>query len=165
MSRWKQIVRAMMVTGLTFSAGVGLVATVLAGIALLLPGPADVRELARLVTALAAWAFPVGVAFSGVTAVLFRNVRFEELSVPRFAALGAGAGLLLYGGLAAMAWDVWTVEAAVANALIFVGLGAGSATASLLIARRGDTELPPGESRRELDAGAPAPDGLTGSLD
>ena len=72
---------------------------------------------------------------------------FVRLSVPHFAALGAGAGLLLYGVLALNAWARWSVEDAIANAMIFVFLGSGSATASLLFARKAAPAL---ESLDEL---------------
>ncbi len=82
-----------------------------------------------------------------------RGRSFEKLSLPWFAALGAGAGLLLYGVLALNAWDSWSVRTALVNATIFVGLGGGSATATLLLARRAGPALTPGDEPPSLGEG------------
>jgi hypothetical protein len=82
------------------------------------------------------WAFPIGVAFSGVLAITARGRPFDKLSLPRFAALGAGGGLLLFGLLAVNAWQAWSVSDAIANLALLTLLGGGSATATLMIARR-----------------------------
>lgn len=153
MPRWLRILRGMIGTGLTFSAGIGIVASMIAVPAWLFLGGDSGRELVRLVAASALWAFPVGVAFSGVMATTARGRRFDQLSLPRFAALGAGAGLLLFGVLAMNAWDAWSVADAVGNAVIFVLLGGGSATATLLLARRAGPTLEPGDEPRSLGEG------------
>lgn len=150
MPRWLKTIRGMVGMGLTFSVGVGVVGSVIAVIPALLLGGDSVREVARLVAASAIWAFPVGVAFSGVMALTARGRAFETLSVPRFAALGAGAGLLLFGVLALNAWHAWSIPTAIANATIFVLLGSGSASAALLLARRVGPALESGEEPRSL---------------
>lgn len=136
--------------GLTFSLGVGVVASIIAVIPALLLGGDSGREIVRLVVASAIWAFPVGVAFSGIMALTARGRAFEKLSLPRFAALGAGAGLLLFGVLALNAWHAWSIPTAIANATIFVLLGGGSASAALLLARRVGPTLESGEESRHL---------------
>jgi len=151
MPRWMRILRGMIGMGLTFSIGVGVVASAVALIPFLLAG--GDRDLVRLVVASAIWAFPIGVAFSAVMALTARGRTFEKLSLPRFAAIGAGAGLLLYGVLAANAWQAWSTAQAVANGAIFVLLGAGSATATLALARRAGGKLKPGDEPRRLDQG------------
>lgn len=152
MPRWLKVVRGMLGMGLTFSAGVGLLATTVAGLVWLIPGIGGDVEVFRLAAASAVWAFPIGLAFSGAMALGAGGRRFADLSVPRFAALGGGAGLLLFGALAANAWSAWSVETAIANAVILVGLGSGSATATLLMARRARPQLEAGdEPDRELD--------------
>ena len=83
-------------------------------------------------------------------AITARGRSFDELSVPRFAALGAGAGLVLFGVLAVNAWDAWSVSTAIANAAIFVVLGGASATAILVVARRAGPSLKPGDERELL---------------
>ncbi|MEQ9399057.1 MAG: hypothetical protein RJQ04_07780 [Longimicrobiales bacterium] len=152
-----RVVRGMLGMGLTFSLGVGAIAGVVAGLAWLIPGLGVGVEVFRLAAASAIWAFPMGVAFSGVLA-LTRSRSFEKLSMPRFAALGAGAGLLLFVPLALNAWDAWTVETAMANAMIFVFLGAGSAAASLALARRAGPSLESGDDATLLEDGPPPGD-------
>jgi len=104
--------------GLTFSAGVGVVASMIAVPAWLFLG--GDREMIRMVVASSIWAFPVGVAFSGFLAITARNRSFDKLSLPRFAALGAGGGLLLFGVLAANAWHAWSIPSALVNLTIFL---------------------------------------------
>jgi hypothetical protein len=151
-----KIVRGMLGMGLTFSLGIGAIATAVAGLGWLIPGIGSGPETFRLAAASAIWAFPIGVAFSGAMALTAGGRRFADLSVPRFAALGAGAGLLLYGLLAVNAWDAWSVQNAIGNAVIFIGLGSGSATATLLIARRAQPSLGSGDDLR-LDDGDDGP--------
>ena len=151
MPRWLRVLRGMIGMGLTFSVGVGVVASAVALIPFILAG--GDRDLVRLVVASAIWAFPIGVAFSAVMALTARGRTFEKLSLPRFAAIGAGAGLLLFGVLAANAWQAWSTAQAVANGTLFILLGAGSATATLALARRASGKLKPGDEPRQLDQG------------
>ena len=139
--------------GLTFAAGVGVVASMVSVLPWLLLGGASGREMIRMVIASSIWAFPIGVAFSGVLAMSRRGSAFDKLSLPHFAALGAGAGLLLFGVLAANAWQAWSVWTAIANATIFVLLGGGSATGTLMLARRARSALKSGDESRSLDEG------------
>ncbi len=143
----------MMGMGLTFAAGVGVVASLVAGLVWLLPGIDGGREMIRLVIASSIWAFPIGVAFSGFLAITARGRSFDKLSLPRFAALGAGVGLLFFGLLATNAWQAWSVKTAIANATIFVLLGGGSATATLMLARRAVPALESGDELRSLGEG------------
>ena len=153
MPRWLRVIRGMIGMGLTFSAGVGVVASMIAVLPWLLLGGDSGREMIRMVVASSIWAFPIGVAFSGVVAITARGRRFDKLSLPHFAALGAGAGLLLFGVLAVNAWASWSVTTAIANATIFVLLGGGSATATLLLARRAGHALKSGHESRSLGEG------------
>ena len=107
MSRWQRLIRGMIGMGLTFSAGVGVVASIGAVLSALFFG--GDREMIRLVVASTMYAFPIGVAFSGVVAITARGGSFDKLSIPRFAALGAGAGLLLFGVLSATLWGSWSL--------------------------------------------------------
>jgi len=158
MGRWFRIIRGMIRMGLTFSVGVGVVASAIAGLVWLLPGGGGARELARVAVACSIWAFPIGVAFSGVLALSARGRTFERLSLPRFSSLGAGAGLLLFGVLAARAWDTWSLNTAMANAAIFVFLGSGSATATLILARKAGPALDTGDDSPLLDPGDGPPE-------
>ncbi len=151
MPRWLRVIRAMIGMGLTFSVGVGVVASIIAVPAWLLLG--GDREMIRLVIASSIWAFPIGVAFSGVMVITAHGRPFDKLSLPRFAALGAGAGLLLFGVLGVNAWHAWSVAQAIGNAAIFVLLGGGSATATLMLARRAGPALKSGDESRSLGEG------------
>lgn len=102
------------------------------------------------VVASSIWAFPIGMVFAGIMAVTARGRPLEELSLPRFAALGVGAGLLLFGVLGAKAWQDWSVADALGNAAIFAFLGGGSAAATLGVARRAASALAYGHERRTL---------------
>ena len=150
MPRWQRVIRGMIGMGLTFSAGVAVVASTIAGLVWLLPGIEGGPEMFRVVVASAMWAFPVGMAFSGLLAITARNRSFDKLSLPGFAALGAGGGLLLFGVLAANAWQAWSLPTALTNLAVFLLLGSGSATATLLVARRTRPELEPGDETRAL---------------
>ncbi len=153
MPRWRRVIRGMIGTGLTFSVGVGVVASMIAGLVWLLTGSEGGREMTRLVVASSIWAFPIGLAFSGVMAITARGRTFDKLSLPQFAALGAGVGLLFFGLLAINAWDAWSVTTAIVNATIFVVLGGGSATATLMLARRAGPALKSGDEPPRLGEG------------
>ena len=151
MPRWLRVIRGMIGMGLTFSVGVGVVASMLAVLPWLLLGGDSGREMIQMVIKSSIWAFPIGVAFSGVMAITARGRPFDKLSIPHFAALGAGAGLLLFGVLAVTAWQAWSVSDAIANVTILTLLGGGSATATLLLARRAGPALKSGEESRSLE--------------
>ncbi len=151
MPRWLRVIRGMIGMGLTFSVGVGVVASMLAVLPWLLLGGDSGREMIQMVIKSSIWAFPIGVAFSGVMAITARGRPFDKLSLPHFAALGAGAGLLLFGVLAVTAWQAWSVSDAIANVTILTLLGGGSATATLLLARRAGPALKSGEESRSLE--------------
>jgi hypothetical protein len=153
MPRWLKVIRGMIGMGLTFTAGVGVGASMLAALMWLIPGGSSDQELIEAVIKDSIIAFPIGVAFSGILAITARGRAFDKLSLPQVAALGAGGGLLLFGLLAVNAWQAWSVSTAIANATIFVLLGGGSATASLVLARRAGPALKPGDDSRSLGDG------------
>jgi len=155
MPRWLRVIRGMIGTGLTFAAGVGVVASMIAGLVWLLPGDVSGREMLVMPIKSSIWAFPIGVAFSGFLAITARGRSLDKLSIPRFAALGAGVGLLFFGVLAINAWHAWFVSTALANATIFVLLGGGSATGILMLARRAGPALTSGD-----ESHSPAREGL-----
>jgi hypothetical protein len=80
-----------------------------------------------------------GVVFSAVLGIAARRRRFDELSIPRFAALGAGAGLLLgvipffIGSPSESLWRVVPIAFGTTTALCAV-----SAAATLALARMAD---------------------------
>ena len=154
MPRWLRVIRGMIGMGLTFAAGVGVVASMIFVLPtwLLLGGDSGLDLLVMVIKS-SIWAFPIGMAFSGVLAITARGLPFDKLSLPRFAALGAGGGLLLFGLLAANAWQAWSVSDAIANLMLLTLLGGGSATATLMLARRAGPALKSGDESRSLGEG------------
>lgn len=69
------------------------------------------------------------------------------------AALGAGGGLVLAGLLVAATWQEWPNGNAIVPFTFLPLLGAGAATASLLLARRAGPALTSGEESRSLGQG------------
>jgi hypothetical protein len=92
-----------------------------------------------------AFGFVAGLIFSGVLGLAGGRRRFDQVSLPRFAAWGAAAGFLLsatfvlavsFAGDFAFLWNL------VAVGPVFAVAAAGSAAGSLALARRGgDREL------------------------
>lgn len=162
--------------GLTWAAG-WAVAGLLIGVASIvlpfLPWDAFFEVFDAPLPALAIPGFIGGALFSVVLGVAGRRRRFDELSIPRFAAWGALGGLLVSlvpitmvaMGLATprAGLDMWRTTAAIAGPLVL--LGAASAAGSLALARRSSKQRP-------LEAATPAegetralPDGGVSSLD
>jgi hypothetical protein len=138
MPRWLKVIRGMIGTGSTFAAGVGGVAS-LVGVLMWVGDRITGRELMEIAGIFSVVAFLLGIAFSGVLAVTARGRQLEKLSLRLVGALGAGAGLLYFvflalnGGLTLM--------------------GAGSAAATLMIARRAGSALESGDELHGLGAG------------
>ncbi len=155
-------IRAAVGMGLTWAAGwapIGLVLGLVIGGNRRIPDgfPAD-----DWVMPLAALGFLGGAIFSSVLRIAAGRRGFDELSLPRFGAWGAGGGLLL-GVLAVAAWRLdagfgpvlWLPAAAMIGSATL--LSAVSASGSLALARRV-------EAREALNAGGgDAERGLTGS--
>ena len=148
MNKWLRRIRGAVGTGLTWAAG-WAIAGVLIGLAsILLPGlPWDsfFEIFDAPLPALAVPGFVGGALFSIVLGIAGRRRRFDELSLPRFAAWGAVGGLLLTlfpfalvaVGLASTegsAHSAWQVIATIGPVFIF--LSAVSAAGSLMLARR-----------------------------
>ena len=150
MPRWLRIIRAMIGSGLTFSAG-GAVVGALIAVPLAVLGAVAPAELLPVVGRFAVAAFPLGVVFSGALAITARGRSFDKLSLPLFAALGAGVGLLAFALLGASgAWAAWSTADMLANLTILTLMGAGTASGALLLARRARPALPPGEETPRL---------------
>jgi hypothetical protein len=103
--------------------------------------------------ALAVPGFVGGTIFSFVLGIAARHRRFDELSVPRFAAWGAVGGLLLglvpaaltAIGMASGITNVWSLALTIAPPLVV--LSAGSAAGTLALARKAQSaSVPPLES-------------------
>lgn len=108
--------------------------------------------------------FIAGVIFSGLVVLAERRRRFDQISLPRFAAWGGAGGLLLsavFVRAASLGWD----DALVLAPTLIVACGV-SAAGSLALARRAETralpesgagtaeaELPGHEKRSRLGGG------------
>jgi hypothetical protein len=139
--------------GLTWAVGWAVAGLLIGVTSKLLPGlPWDsfFEIFDAPLPALAVPGFFGGALFSTVLGIAGRRRRFDELSLPRFAAWGALGGLLLglvpaalvAVGLASLRPDLglWQLTAIISGPLIL--LGAASASGSLMLARRAkDREL------------------------
>jgi hypothetical protein len=180
-NKWLKRIRGAVGMGLTWSAGwavsgilIGVASKLLTG----LPFWDSFFEIFDApLPALAIPAFFGGVLFSIALGIAGRRRRFEELSLSRFAALGAVGGLLLSllpaamvgVGLASLGTEshgLWDLTAIIAGPLII--LCSVSASGSLLLARRAKTGspldqggneegLPPGSEPTGFIAAAPRP--------
>jgi hypothetical protein len=146
MRKWIQRIRGAIGMGLTWAAGwTPIGAAVGAVLHYILPGiPIGLGSVVILnATTFAALGFVGGTLFSTVLRLTEGQRRFDELSLPRFAAWGAVGGLVL-GGVAVAA-GLWGASfGPLGGSMIAVAaiLGAGSAAGSLALARRAnDREL------------------------
>lgn len=137
MRKWLRRIRAALVMGLTWAAGwtvVGMLGVV--AIYLLFPGLPDVVDI--WIPVFAYPGFLAGIGFSVVLRIAEGRRRFDELSLPRFAAWGAVGGALV-GGLVALIGSESVPGAALAAIMATsTALGAASASGSLALARRED---------------------------
>ena len=151
-------IRGALGMGLTWAAGWALAGVMIGVTSRLLPGlPWDsfFEVFDAPLPALAIPGFIGGAIFSTVLGIAGRRRRFDELSLPRFAAWGALGGLLLSlvpAAAAAVGFltvgpdvDVWRVTAVISGPLTL--LSALSASGSLVLARRA-------EGRELLEASA-----------
>ncbi len=151
MKRWLRRIRGAVGMGLTWAVGWALFGVLIGVTSILLPGlPWDLffEVFDAPLMALAIPGFVGGVVFSMVFGIAGRRRRFDELSLPRFAAWGAVGGLLLglvpaamvAVGLASANVDLWLLTAVIIGPLAL--LSAVSATGSLALARMAeDREL------------------------
>ena len=99
--------------------------------------------------------FVAGVTFSGVLGLVAGRRRFDEISLPRFTALGAGGGFLfavLFVVLVTLVDDPTFLSNLVVLGPVFAAAGAGCAAGALTLARRAEDEalLGAGEDVGEL---------------
>ena len=151
MNQWVRRIRGAIGMALTWAAGWALAGMLIGVTSLLLPGlPWDVffEVFDAPLPALAVPGFFGGLFFSAVLGVAGRRRRLDELSLPRFAAWGAVAGLLLSlfpaalvaVGLASMGRpeQLWSFTAFISGPLTL--LSAASASGSLLLARKAENQ-------------------------
>jgi hypothetical protein len=145
MTKWLTRVRGAVGMGLTWAAGWAVAGLAIGVASLLLPRLPwhlffDVFDAP--LPALAIPGFFGGIFFSIVLGIAARHRRFDELSLPVFAAWGALGGLLLTlfplvlsaVGLATLNVNPWPAIAVIG--VPFMLLGAASASVSLMLARR-----------------------------
>lgn len=143
MKKWRRRIRAAIGMGLTWALawfGAGMVLLLIVGV-----DAADVP----FPLGFGMFGFFAGAIFSGILGIVESRRRFDELSLPRFAAWGAVGGLLLsaiFVFLAALGGDALEI---LVLGPVFAVSGAVSAAGSLALARWAD-------DRETLDAGAGA---------
>ena len=138
MRKWLRRIRGAIGMGLTWAVawfGAGLVLLGIVGF-----GAADVP----FPLFFALLGFLAGVTFSGVLGIVEGRRRFDQMSLPRFAAWGAIGGLLLSG---AFAWAAGLGGGFLVLGPVFALSGACCAAGSLALARRA-------EDREMVDASA-----------
>ena len=139
-------------TGLTFAIGVGSLATIVGSVAVLIGG-GSFREVFRIAGRLSVAAFLLGIGFSAILAIIARSRRLAQLSIPRFASLGAVAGLIYFALISINGVGHWSLSTAIANFVLLTGLGGGAAAATLMVARRGRKALGPRDEPQSLGEG------------
>lgn len=164
-----RIVRGMLGTGLTFAVAAGALTSAV-GVFAMVVGEATWVSVAETAGRISVASFILGVAFAALLALSARSRRLARLSIGRFAALGAGAGLLYFAFISTNGIGVWTPRVALLNFVLLVGLGGGLAAATLALARFGqrrsegadaldpDDALSAGEASAALGAGRGALD-------
>jgi hypothetical protein len=158
MPRWARVVRGMIGIGLTFAAGVGVLAS-LTGALVWLGNGISGRTAIEIVAKVTVASFPLGLAFSAILAITARGRRFSKLLLGAVGGLGAGAGLLYFLFLAANGGSRWSLPDAIANVVSLTVMGSGAAMATLAIARRTAPTLDPVQELPSLEA--PAADSIS----
>jgi hypothetical protein len=130
MKKWLRRIRGAIGMGLIWATawlGAGLILLLIVGV-----GAADVP----FPLFFALLGFLAGVTFSGVLGIVEGRRRFDQMSLPRFAAWGGVGGFLLSVALAAVVgWDAFLVLGPV-----FALSGAGCAAGSLALARMAEDQ-------------------------
>ena len=148
MKKWLRRIRGAVLMGLTWAVVWAPVAVVL-GTTIIDPDN-SMDEMWVMIGALPG--FLGGVVFATVLGIAGRRRRFDELSVPRFAAWGALAGALV-GTFPFLVGDSSTAM----PAWLFGGIVVGSITVMSAVSAAGSLALARmGETRELLDAGAGA---------
>ena len=164
MKKWLKRIRGVLGTGLTWAAAWSVVGTIIRSVAAVIAGGTVAAPSGSLVTGVVVllvtfgvMGFIGGVAFSAVLGIAEGRRRFDQMSLPRFAAWGAGGGLLL----SMLMFTAGSGFQMALGELIILGilplLGAGSAAGSLALARRADPLLESGEGIDLLEAESPDP--------
>jgi len=136
MKKWLRRIRGAIGMGLTWAAAWGAAGTITMLGFLLVTGS---RPDAPCPLMFAVFGFVAGVIFSGVLGLVEGRRRFDQMSVPRFAAWGAAGGFLLSAAFVlavSLAGDPAFLWNLVVVGPVFALAAAGSAAGSLALARR-----------------------------
>ena len=135
MTKWLRYIRGAIGMGLTWAVAGGAAGTVISLGFLLRTGA---RPDAPFPIMLGAFGFVAGLLFSGVLRLVEGRRRFDQMSLPRFAAWGAVVGLALSGSffLAVSRGDPAFLQYAVVVVPVVAVAAAGCAAGSLALARR-----------------------------
>lgn len=151
MSQWLRRIRAILVMGVIWAIGGIGVGGLIELVDNVLPAAHGFTRLVDMwPQTLAILAFPHGVVFAILLGVLRGHRRFEELSLPQFAAWGALAGVAL--GAVAMALGAGIGFVAMTTLLSAVG-GATSLQVARMAERRGLLGAAAPDARTELADG------------
>jgi hypothetical protein len=131
-------IRGIVGTALTWAAGWGILGAVVSALSIVASGPWDGPPVAKMVFLgalfLATYGFIAGLVFSLVVLAAERRRTLHQLTLPRVTAWGGLGGVLMAAvPVAATGPSVLTGVFLLMSGL----LGAGSAAASLAVARRG----------------------------
>jgi hypothetical protein len=142
MKRWLRRIRGAVGMGLTWAAAWGVAGMMVALGFVLRTGS---RPDAPFPIMFSVAGFVAGLIFSGVLGLVDGRRRFDQMSLPRFAAWGAVGGFLLaatFVSVVALSGNIGFFWNLVLVGPLFAVAGAGSAAGSLALARRAhDREL------------------------
>jgi len=144
MRTWWRRIRGAMGMGLTWAAAWGGAGAIVMLGFLLATGR---RPDAPFPLMFGVFGFVAGVIFSGVLGIVEGRRRFDQMSLPRFAAWGAAGGFLLSAAFVlavSLAGDPAFLWNLVVVGPVFAFAGAGSAAGSLAVARRAERRELPG---------------------
>ncbi len=168
MRKWLKRIRGAVGMGLTWAAAWFGVGALIEVVTMVLGISSNIAVL-ELAAAFAIMGFVGGAAFSTVLAVTEGRRRFDEMSLPRFAAWGAVGSFLLALPLLLLAWDPLALDGLFGIGGVVALMGAGSAAGSLALARRADDRelldsglrpsVLPVDLRRREGQGKPVPPG------
>ena len=150
MKKWLKRVRGAVGMGLTWAAAWSVAGPVIMIVGAVVTGDRLVSSLVDLFFTFGMMGLVGGAAFSLVLGITEGRRRFDQMSLPRFAALGAVGGLLLSMLVFAGSGQVELDDLMIIGVILPL-MGAGSAAGSLALARCAD-------DRELLEAGEEAAD-------
>ena len=157
MKKWLKRIRGALGMGLTWAAawsGIGAIFGLVLWVGGSFPQGSVIGSMLFFALFGGASGLICGAAFSVALGIAGRRRRFDEMSLPRFYALGGVGGLLVTGAFVTLGMPLFSFEGA-QGATLAILMGAASAGGSLRLARWAD-------DRALLEAGADVADiGLT----